>query len=53
MKRTFNLENSDYIVPVHSYSKPKFSESREKKLDYISVFAEKVIVEPGKLTKIF
>jgi len=47
------LENSDYVVPLHSWSKPKFSESREKKLDYISVFAEKVIVEPGKLTKIF
>ena len=47
------MENSDYVVPLHSWSKPKFSESREKKLDYISVFAEKVSVEPGKLTKIF
>lgn len=48
-----NQINEAYVAPKFSWSKPKFSESRVKKLDYIAVFAEKTIVEPGKLVKIF
>lgn len=51
--RKMAMDDSIYKVPTFSWKKPKFSNSRVKKLDYISVFAEHPVVEPGKLIKIF
>jgi len=41
------LNQEAYIAPKYSWKKPRFSEARSKKLDYICLFAEKVNPEPG------
>ena len=46
------MDDSTYSVPQYSWKKPKFCESRQKKLDYICLFAEKVDPTSEELTKI-
>jgi hypothetical protein len=46
------MDNDTYIVPKFSWKQPKFSETRDKKLDYITLFAEKPNPDIGELTKI-
>ena len=46
------LDPELYIAPKYSWKKPKFSETRSKKLDYICLFAEKIYPKLGELTKI-
>ena len=47
------MDDSFYNVPTYSWKKPKFSESRVKKLDYLHVFYEKDHFEPKDLEKVF
>jgi len=39
-------------VPTFNWKKPKFTDYREKRLDYILIFAEKPVVEPKNLLKL-
>ena len=49
----FNLDDKHYTVPTFDWNKPKYSESREKRLDYIHTFTEKPYVEePQELVKL-
>ena len=41
----FNMEDKHYTVPIFDWTKPKYSENREKRLDYLHVFTEKEYVE--------
>ena len=50
--KKLHLKDEDYIIPKYSWKTPKVAEMSEPKLDYIYMFAEKIIPEPGKLTKI-
>ena len=47
------MNDSDYTVPIYSWSRNKFSEVRQDKLDYVSCFVEKTHPPPEKLCKIF
>ena len=38
-------------MPTFSWKKPKFTDYRARRLDYIMVFAEKPVVKPEKLLK--
>ena len=47
------LDDEAYVIPKYCWKKPKFlGESREAKLDYISLFPEKTHPNEGELTKI-
>ena len=47
------MDDEAYVVPKYSWKKNQFlGESREKKLDYICLFPEKVHPRDGELTKI-
>ena len=47
-----NMDDKAYQVPSFDWVKPKFSENREKRLDYIKVFTEKPYhAEPEELLK--
>ena len=35
------FDDANYVVPTFNWRKPKFIESRSKKLDYIYVFSDK------------
>ena len=47
------MNDEDYTVPIYSWSRNKFSEVRQDKLDYVSCFVEKTHPPPEKLNKIF
>ena len=47
------FDDKNYVVPIFNWRKPKFIESRSKKLDYIYVFSDKQVFTPEKLTKVF
>jgi len=47
------MDDSNYVIPKFSWSRTKFNEIREKKLDYITLFPEKLHVDPSKLIKIY
>lgn len=51
--QTLKMDNSIYNVPKFNWSRTKFSENRQKKLDYISLFPEKVYPRPEELCKIY
>ncbi len=35
------MDDKAYIVPTYAWSKPKFNEARDKKLDYICTFTDR------------
>ena len=46
------MDDQTYCVPTFSWKKPKYTDYRERRLDYIMVFAEKPVVKPRELIKI-
>ena len=51
--KSLKMDDAFYKVPKFSWSRTKFSESRTKKLDYITLFPEKVNPPPEQLVKIY
>ena len=41
-KKPMDLPNESYCIPKYSWRNPKFNCNNEKKLDYVSLFSERV-----------
>ena len=51
--KQLHMDDSNYVIPTFSWRRTKFNEIKSKKLDYITLFPEKLHVEPGQLIKIY
>lgn len=47
------MDDQVYVVPTFSWTKPKYSEAREAKLDYICTFTDDPNASTEKLQKVF